>query len=169
MPKENFIIIQGSSKSHGNTRLVVDYFLSKKKGRFIDLKTKDISYFDYDHKNIDDDFLDVIDILLKYENIIFATPVYWYSMSAQIKTFMDRLSDLLKIRKDLGRQLRGKKMMVVACSSDATEYPSLWDPFKLTAEYLDMEYLGHAHTWIENEKIPVAAMNNLDQLIDKLN
>ena len=86
-----------------------------------------------------------------------------------MKTFFDRLSDLMSVRKDLGRQLKGKKMAVIACSSDGVEYPALWEPFKLTAEYLDMKYLGHAHTWVKDEKIPISAKNNLDELIDKLN
>ncbi len=169
MQSENYIIIQGSSKSHGNTRMIVDYILLKKEGRFVDLKTKDISYFDYDHQNIDDDFLGVIDEVLKCEIIVFVTPVYWYSMSAILKTFIDRISDLLKIRKDLGRQLRGKKMMVIACSSSKNENPALWEPFKLTSEYLDMKYLGHAHTWVEEGKVSSDVKFKLDQMIDKLN
>ena len=168
MNKSNFIIIQGSSKSHGNTRQVVEYILSQKEGKFIDLNTKEITYFDYEHKNVEDDFLKVITEVLEHEIIIFATPVYWYTMSATLKTFIDRISDLLKIRKDLGRQLRGKRMMVVACSSDQTEYPSFWEPFKLTAKYLGMEYLGHAHTWISSGSIPIPVKQSIDKLIEKL-
>ena len=168
MQTENFIILQGSSRSLGHTRQIVDHILSEKAGEFIDLKTKNISYYDYEHKNINDDFLAIVHQLLAFETIIFATPVYWYNMSAEMKTFFDRLSDLLKIRKDLGRQLKGKKMMVVACSSDDIEFPFLWEPFKMTAEYMDMEYLGHAHTWIESGNIPLEVKYNLDQLISKL-
>jgi multimeric flavodoxin WrbA len=168
MNKTSFIILQGSSKSHGNTRKIVDFILSKKEGQFVDLITKDIGYFDYEHKNIDDDFLKVVDQILKCETIIFATPIYWYSMSAVMKTFFDRISDLLKIRKELGRQLRSKKMLVIACGSDKNEFPSFWEPFKLSAEYLGMEYRGHAHVWLESENIPAEVKEALDQLIDKL-
>ena len=169
MNTENYIIIQGSSRSHGNTRKIVDYILSKKKGQFIDLKTKEISYFDYDHKNVNDDFLKVIDQLLKCETIIFATPIYWYSMSATLKTFLDRISDLLKIRKELGRKLRGKRMMVIACGSDEIEYPSFWEPFKLSAEYLGMVYEGHLHTWLDSDLIPDKVKQSLDSMLDKVN
>ena len=168
MNKSNFIIIQGSSNSNGNTRKVVEYLLTQKEGQFVDLNTKQISYFDYEHKNVEDDFLKVITEVLEHEIIIFATPIYWYTMSATMKTFIDRISDLLKIRKDLGRQLRGKKMMVIACSSDHTEYPSFWEPFKLTAEYLGMDYLGHAHTWISSESLPLSAKQSIDKLVEKL-
>ena len=168
MQTQKIIIIQGSSKSNGNTRKIADYLLSKMEAEFVDLNTKEIGYFDYEHQNVGDDFFDVIDQVLDCEIIIFATPVYWYSMSAQMKTFVDRLSDLLKIRKELGRKLRGKKMMVIACGSDDEEYPSLWEPFKLSADYLGMEYLGNAHTWVESERIPVKALSALDYFINKL-
>ena len=44
----------------------------------------------------------------KYDTWIFVTPVYWYSMSGQMKIFLDRITDLLKWHKDEGRKIRGK-------------------------------------------------------------
>ena len=85
-------------------------------------------------------------------------------MSAQMKTFFDRFTDLLKVKKDLGRQLKGKNMKVVCCSSNAEEYPSFWKPFELSAEYLGMQYQGNAHTWIENDAIPDKVKNRLKEL-----
>lgn len=169
MKQDKFVIIQGSSKSKGNTNLVVNYILSKKQGHFIDLKASNITYYDYNHKNIDDDFLKVIDKIMACDVVIFATPVYWYTMSAVMKTFFDRLSDLVTIRKDLGRRLKDKKVFVIACSSDDIEHQSFWEPFRLTAEYLDMNYSGHAHTWIKSGKIPQEVEHTLDQLISQLN
>ena len=57
-------------------------------------------------------------IIQKYDTIIFATPVYWYSMSGTLKTFFDRLSDLLHYKKELGRQMRGKKMAMISNSGE---------------------------------------------------
>lgn len=102
---------------------------------------------------------------MEYEQIIFATPVYWYAMSAQLKTFFDRLSDLLKIRKPLGRQLRGgKKMFSITCSSDSEEHEGFTMAFKKTAAYLGMEYGGHLHSWIDAEadKIPEVVSTKID-------
>ena len=80
----------------------------------IDLNDFDISYYDYDHKNRQDDFLPLMKKLIeRYKTLVFATPVYWYTMSAVMKTFFDRISDLLTIEKDLGRQLRGKNMVLI--------------------------------------------------------
>jgi multimeric flavodoxin WrbA len=91
--------------------------------------------------------------ILAYETIIFITPVYWYSMSGLMKNFFDRISDCLKTEKDLGRKLRGKNMIAIACGSDETEVEGFFVPFKNSAEYLGMNYLGNLHTWVEH-KIP---------------
>lgn len=147
--KKNIIIL-GSSNSTGNTRTIINKFQENIEAEVVDLKTLDISYFDYTHANQDDDFLPLATRLTEYENIILATPVYWYTMSAIMKTFLDRWSDLLKIRKDIGRKFRGKRLFIIACSSDETVYPYFDEPFKLTADYMGMTYLGCLHTWVEN-------------------
>ena len=63
-------------------------------------------------------------------------------MSAQLKMFFDRLSDLITIRKDLGRLLRGKSVAVVASGTDETMPDGFEVPFHRTCEYLGMTYVG---------------------------
>ena len=90
----------------------------------------------------EDQFSDVIDLLLNYNTIVFATPVYWYSMSSVLKTFMDRLTDLVTINKAIGRKLKGKSLKVMAIGTDA-ELPAGFEvPFKSTAKYFDMIFDG---------------------------
>jgi multimeric flavodoxin WrbA len=104
------IIIQGSSNSFGDTYKVVSYICEKSGFSYMDLKAKSIGQFDYDFKNRDDDFLPIMkNIVAHYDLIILATPVYWYTMSGTLKKFIDRISDCLKIEKEIGRKLRGKK------------------------------------------------------------
>lgn len=106
------VIIFGSSRSFGNTRKVVDDILDSAGIELCDLNNFNISPFDYEHRNQSDDFIPLIEKLLAYDTCIIATPVYWYNMSTQHKIFFDRFSDLLKIRKDLGRKLRGKNCLL---------------------------------------------------------
>lgn len=165
------LIILGSARSDGNTRKIVDVIMNKTSADFIDLNAFKISYFDYEHHNKNDDFVEIATKMVDYEQIIFATPVYWYAMSAQLKTFFDRLSDLLTIRKPLGRQLRGdKKMYSIACSSDAEEFEGFIMPFKNTAEYLGMTYGGHLHSWYDEEKdrIPTEVFKQIDLFCEKI-
>jgi multimeric flavodoxin WrbA len=41
---------------------------------------------------IEDDMLDLYGEVVAADVIIFSTPIYWWNMSAQLKTFLDRLS-----------------------------------------------------------------------------
>jgi len=163
------VIILGSSNSHGDTRKIVEAVREKIEADLINLNDLNIGYFDYDFKNQDDDFFKTIERILKYENIIFASPVYWYSMSAVMKTFFDRLSDLLKIRKPMGRRLRGKTMWVISSSSDEEVFPNFLKAFELSAEYLGMRYGGNLWGWIENESIPSKLKGDLKNFVEKLN
>lgn len=149
------VIILGSSASKGNTRKVVDRIIEDSSVRVVDLNNYNISYFDYKHENQGDDFIPLIEELLAYEEWVFATPVYWYAMSAVMKTFFDRLSDLLKIRKDLGRRLRGKSMGLIACSSDGRVYDWFDKPFSASAEYLGMKFTGMTWSWVEEDKVNI--------------
>ena len=60
--------------------------------------------------------------------------------------FFDRFTDLLTIDKELGRQLRGKKMAVLSCSTGENLESHFWLPFSETAKYLGMEYIANLHT-----------------------
>ncbi len=148
------VIIQGSSRSNGNTRTIINYLNTDTKFDVIDLKTKNIGHFDYDFKNSNDDFIGLMtDVIEKYDTIIFATPVYWYAMSGILKVFFDRISDLLKTEKDLGRKLRGKNMAMISNNNYNEIKDGFSMPFRESANYLGMNYLGDVHTWVENGKI----------------
>ena len=163
------IIIQASSRSHGDTNKIVDFIVSKNNFDVVDLNTKNIGHYDYDYKNDDDDFLDVItEIVDNYDTIIFATPIYWYSMSGLLKVFFDRISDLLRIHKDTGRKLRGKNMAMLSCSNhnDLTDGFSM--PFVESAKYLGMNYLGDIHTWVEANEINNEVKSIIDSFIEDI-
>lgn len=146
------IIIQASSKSTGNTNKVINYLNNNKSFDFVDLKKKNIGVFEYDFTNADDDFIPLMeDLIHKYDTLIFATPVYWYSMSATLKIFFDRLSDLLHYKKDLGRQLRGKNMAMISNSGDNDLRNGFEMPFIESAKYLGMNYLGSTHAWFTED------------------
>jgi multimeric flavodoxin WrbA len=148
------VIIQASSKSKGDTNTIVNFLNTDNQFDFIDLKTKDIGPFEYDFKNADDDFIGLMEKMIEnYDTIIFATPVYWYSMSATLKLFFDRLSDLLHYKKELGRKLRGKNMAMLSCSNTNDLRDGFTMPFVESAKYLGMNYLGDVHAWIENGEI----------------
>ncbi|WP_125718757.1 flavodoxin family protein [Flavobacterium ustbae] len=144
--KNKTVIILGSSRKNGNTTKIVDEISKEQNIDVVNLSDYNISYYDYESKNIDDDFLPLIrGIIEKYDTLIFATPIYWYNMSGIMKVFFDRISDLIRIEKETGRKLRGKKIGVISNSHDDETEESFYIPFKKSADYLGMEYLGQAH------------------------
>lgn len=141
------VVIVGSSRKDGSTANLTKQLIEKSNWDLIDLNDYGFSYFDYKHKNRNDDYLTLMrKIVENYETLIFATPVYWYSMSGIMKVFFDRLTDLLTIEKELGRKLRGKRMAVITCSTGENLGDNFWLPFSQTAKYLGMEYIGNSHT-----------------------
>jgi len=140
------VIILGSSRKNGNTTRIVNEISKETEIDIIDLSDYNISYYDYESKNREDDFLPLIKgIIEKYDTLIFATPIYWYNMSGIMKVFFDRISDLIRIEKETGRKLRGKKFGVISNSHDNEIEESFYIPFIKSADYLGMEYLGHTH------------------------
>ena len=137
-----FAVVLGSSRSDGNTSQLSQYISERLDSEFIDLNQYNISAFDYKHRNIDDDFASLIESLVQYSHIIFATPVYWYSMSSQMKVFFDRFTDLLTVHRDLGRKLRGLKCSVISTGTDDALPDCFLAQFKQTFAYLGMDLVG---------------------------
>ena len=139
--KMSHIVILGSSRSFGNTKKAVHEIIGECEIPVVDLNTLDIKPYDYEYRNKSDDFMPLVERIIEFETIVLATPVYWYTMSATMKIFIDRINDLLHIRKDLGRQLRGKNLFVIASfNSDLPR--GFEDTFEQTCKHLGMKYLG---------------------------
>uniref|UniRef100_UPI004048B4B3 flavodoxin family protein n=2 Tax=Roseivirga sp. TaxID=1964215 RepID=UPI004048B4B3 len=169
MSNSSILLIAGSSRNNGNTIALTTWLAERLSVEFTNLNDFNISYYDYEHKNIDDDFLSIAQKMVESETIVLISPVYWYAVSAQMKTFIDRISDLVTIRKDMGRKLRGKNLVLVSngASLDAGEAFEL--PLKQTAEYLEMHFGGHFHFMIE--KVSDLALKHsvsLDDLLSQL-
>jgi multimeric flavodoxin WrbA len=156
--KSRKVIIVGSSRNIGNTSKITEAISNQFHIDVINLNNYQFSYYDYESKNREDDFLLLMrTIISNYDTLIFATPIYWYSMSGIMKVFFDRFSDLIRIEKPTGRQLRGKEFAVISNSHDDEIDYDFYLPFRKSAEYLGMKYIGNKHfnadTFIETDKI----------------
>ncbi|MEG1107718.1 MAG: flavodoxin family protein [Oscillospiraceae bacterium] len=100
----NILVISGSPRVHGNTEIMADAFAEtaleqgnevtvKKMSSLTVAPCKACEYcFSHDGVCIQKD--DMADILLavdKADMLVFASPIYWFGMSAQIKAVIDRL------------------------------------------------------------------------------
>lgn len=155
--KKNLVIL-GSSRSDGETKALYEKVFNGLSNKLYDLKELNISFFDYQYQNADDDFQKVAQDMTEHDNIILATPVYWYTMSAQLKVFIDRFSDLITTRKDIGRALKSKKLFVMT-TYGATVPIGFEEPFRQTCIYLDIEYVGCLY-YYTGKHANMAAHNN---------
>ena len=151
------LLLQASARPKGDTYHVAKKLATELKTDHLDLLDYRIYPFSYEQVYpADDDFLRLVEEeILPREQVIFASPVYWYSMSGPLKIFFDRLSDLLMSRKDLGRQLRGKRMSVLSVSNGEQGNESFFVAFRLTADYLGMDYGPVWHGWLEGEEVMI--------------
>lgn len=147
----NIAVILGTSKTDGNPRKLADSFVEQSGAKLFDLSNFNVSFYDYSHENKNDDFLPIIHELLSFDHLVFASPVYWYSMSAQLKVFFDRLSDLLTIEKELGRRLKGKSISVLSTGYNLELPDCFVQPFELTAKYMQLEFKGCEYLAIQTE------------------
>ena len=145
------LVILGSARPDGETRRAVEIAFPRNTNIIV-LAQHHIGGYDYAHANEGDDFLTVVDAMLAREHIVFATPVYWYAMSAPLKIFFDRLTDLLETAKQSGRALQGKKVWVIATGTEEALPEGFEIPFRRTAEYFGMDCRGYAYLYTGENK-----------------
>lgn len=137
------LVILGSSRKNSDTLQFLQWVFENSPFLLADLLDYTIHPYSYANDYYpDDQFEDIIQQLLKHQIIVLATPVYWYAMSGLMKTFFDRLTDLVTVRKEWGRKLRGKRILLLAVGSEEALPSGFEIPFKRTADYLGMEYRG---------------------------
>ena len=141
------IALFASSRRDGNTGRLIDRLASDLRFEVIDLADRNLSAYDYEHRNRGDDFEALIGRVLEFDQLIFASPVYWYAVSPPLKVFIDRLSDLLDLEslQDQGRRLRGKTAFVVCTSVCEEAAPAFVGALCETFSYLGMRFGGLLH------------------------
>jgi hypothetical protein len=140
------LVLLGSSRGDGETMRAVNIAFEGR-ADCLNLQDYNIGLYDYENANRGDDFLKVIDIVLQRETIVFATPVYWFAMSALLKTFIDRLTDLISIEKKRGRALAGKSAWLISTGTEEGLPDGFEVPFARTCEYFAVAYRGSAYLY----------------------
>src|SRR3984885_12181243 len=138
------IALFSSSRRLGNTGQLIDRIALELNIEVVDLAGQRISPYDYEHLNRNDDFEPLMKRLLAHDQIIFATPIYWYAVSPAMKVFLDRFSDLLELPNLLseGRRLRGKNAYVACTSICDDPSAEFMGAFRETFNYLGMHFRG---------------------------
>ena len=100
------VVVSTSLRTNSNSELLAKSFVegAKEAGNeveYISLKNKDIRFCigclacqTIGHCVIKDDVADIMNSVLEADVVVWATPVYYYEMSGQMKTLIDRLNPM---------------------------------------------------------------------------
>lgn len=103
---KKIVIINSTYRKGGNSEILADEFAkgAKEKGHNVNILNLRELHFDFCHGCLaclrmgkcvmKDDINGLLDTIKEADVLVFATPVYYYSMCGQLKTFLDRLNPL---------------------------------------------------------------------------
>ena len=141
------LVILGSARPDGETRRAVDLAFPPGTAELVVLPNFSFGGYDYRHFNANDAFGHIAPKMAEADKIVFATPVYWYAMSAPLKIFFDRLTDMTENLKMLGKSLAGKPVWMIATGVEEILPEGFEVPFARTADYFGMIYRGCAYLY----------------------
>ena len=124
---KKIVVITGSPRKAGNSFAMTEAFIAaaEKKGHTV-------TRFDAAKMNVsgchacetcfktgkacsfDDDFNTIAPAILEADAVVFTTPVYWYSIPAQLKGVIDKLFSFCVAGKDI----EGKECALIACCEE---------------------------------------------------
>lgn len=146
------LVILGSARPDGETRKAVDIAFPAGSADLLVLPEFIIGGYDYQHRNSNDAFSSIAEAMTSVDKIVFATPVYWYAMSAPLKFFFDRLTDLTENLKSQGKALAGKQVWVIATGTESVLPEGFEVPFRRTADYFAMNYRGASYLYTGSDE-----------------
>ena len=91
---------------------------------------------------INDDMKKIRKYIMESDTIVYATPIYWFGPSAQLKLFMDR--SIAFMDSDYNSRIAGKKAVTLITFADNdidTCRPAI-EMFKKTLSLLNLDYAG---------------------------
>jgi multimeric flavodoxin WrbA len=131
-------MLRGASKTGATTEKVyLDDYNIRPIGDVSDITSQ------REDPRIDDDLPFILEKFLNSDIIIWATPIYWQGVSAQMKAFNDRLSSYFH-RPPFAQRFDRKGHFIICTFGRSDMIHSKWitEPMKLTAEVLRGYYLG---------------------------
>lgn len=151
----NVTVLFGSPRRKGNTKKLLDYLLDGLKRKGYDIKVlylNDVNIRpcqgclkclkDGDCK-IKDDMRDIRKYILDSDLLVFASPVYWFSVSAQLKLVIDRMISFMDT--SYNSRIKGKKAITLMTSG--ADEKDVMDAslimFRKTFDLLGIKYIGH--------------------------
>jgi multimeric flavodoxin WrbA len=148
----NILVLHGSSRDGGNTEQLTNVALEGIPHTRIFLHEKQIvPIVDKRHdpegfQPVADDYEEVIQAVLQHDVLVFATPIYWYGMSGQMKLFVDRWSQSLRDKRfNFKEAMSRKKGYVILTGGDQPRIKGLplVQQFQYIFSFVGMPFAGY--------------------------
>jgi multimeric flavodoxin WrbA len=147
----NILVLESSPHRHGSSNMIAEEF-----ARGAEEHGHDVTVIDVARKRIgpcmgcdrcrisgecvqDDDMVEVRDAILATDMVVFATPLYYFGMTAQLKTVIDRFYAFN------GKLMsRGIKSLLITVAWDSSSWTmqALEEHYKILVRYLHFENVG---------------------------
>jgi len=160
MPKK-ILILCASPKKAGNTAALVDWFAAGARAKGAQVQIVRTAFLKYKSIGctscracqklksytcvINDQAKPVLAKMAKVDVIVMATPLYFFSASAQLKLVLDRMFSLYKWDNQAGTMqtpLKGKTLVLLASAYEDVGLNALKAPFAFTAKYSGMKFFS---------------------------
>jgi len=132
------VFVQGGPRKKGNTRAATRIAIESAKKQDAEVTEIDITTLDFKAPGcigclkcqmsdeykcaLNDEVAEKVATLPEYDVIVLATPLYWWSYTAQLKIFIDRMFSLMKLSgEDHQSLLSGKTMGLLATGGGGYE------------------------------------------------
>ena len=142
---KKILVLTGSARKDGNSNRMAHSFASSAEAKGHEVNVIDTTKLklNFCHAcetcyktgkacSFDDDFNTIADDILTADALVFACPVYWYSVPSQIKAVMDKMFSFVVGGKE---EFFGKECALICCCEE--EDPAILDgvrvPFERTA------------------------------------
>ncbi len=84
----------------------------------------------------------LLDATLAATDLVFVSPVYWFSVPSPLKVYLDHWSAWLRIPGvEFKEAMAGKRLWVIATSGNREKAQPMLDSYRLCAEFLGMRFM----------------------------
>jgi multimeric flavodoxin WrbA len=170
---KKIMVLCGSPRKNGNTNTVVQWVAEGARSVGAEVEVFDVSRLNLKANGciacmgcqksdkyecvLGDDAANIVKRIPEFEVLVLASPIYWFSVSAQLKIVMDRMFSLIKFDPKTGEPLssadkKTKMCLVATAGGDFNEGLTLTDMlFKAASLFMSCDY--------ESLLVPLATMN----------
>lgn len=152
----SFLFLNGSSRTAEQTgnsltlaRLAARHLPADATQTWIDLARltlppfTDIRHTVGDYPPPQGDAATLLQATLAATDIVLVSPVYWFSIPAPIKTYLDHWSGWMRVPGvDFKTRMAGKRLWTVSTSGDRAKAQPMFDSYRLCADFLGLVWQG---------------------------